>query len=176
MWLSRCVARCCILLEVSPICSLLDIVSDQNLNLGISMNLRTWLGRRWTHGTIVVLSLSPYVQVRAQQPDGGAIYKEQCAVCHENSAKTRAQSPAALRLMSPENILRALESGRMKDQGSLLSAEEKRAVAQYLAGKPFGQDAQPAAAVCPSAKTPFAPASTDWNGWGADLSKPRFQH
>lgn len=139
------------------------------------MNLRTWLGRRWTHCTIVVLSLSPYVQVRAQQPDGGAIYKEQCAVCHENSAKTRAQSPAALRLMSPENILRALESGRMKDQGSLLSAEEKRAVAQYLAGKPFGQDAQPAAAVCPSAKTPFAPASTDWNGWGADLNNARFQ-
>ena len=139
------------------------------------MNLRTWLGRRWTHGTIVVLSLSPYVQVRAQQPDGAAIYKEQCAVCHENSAKTRAQSPAALRLMSPENILRALESGRMKDQGSLLSGEEKRAVAQYLAGKPFGQDAQPAAAVCPSAKTPFAPASTDWNGWGADLNNARFQ-
>src|SRR5260370_13510353 len=77
--------------------------------------------------------------------------------------------------MSPENIVRALESGRMKDQGSLLSAEEKRAVAQYLAGKPFGQDAQPAAAVCPSAKTPFAPASRDWNGWGADLNNARFQ-
>src|SRR5260370_33876417 len=124
MWLSRCVARCCILLEVSPICSLLDIVSDQNLNLGISMNLRTWLGRRWTHGTIVVLSLSPYVHVRAQQPDGGAIYKEQCAVCHENSAKTSAQSPAALRLISPENIQRAVQSVLLDDQGSLLSAYE----------------------------------------------------
>src|SRR5260370_37318614 len=101
------------------------------------MNLRTWLGRRWTHGTIVVLSLSPYVQGRAQPPDGGAIYKEQCAVCHEKSAKTRAQSPAALRLMSPENILRALESRRMKDQGSLLCAAAKRGVAQYLARKPY---------------------------------------
>jgi polyvinyl alcohol dehydrogenase (cytochrome) len=113
--------------------------------------------------------------VTAQQPDGAAIYKEQCAVCHENSAKTRAQPPAALRLMSPENIFRALESGRMKDQGSLLSAEEKRAVALYLTGKPFGQDAQPAAAVCPVAKTPFAPSSADWNGWGADMNNARFQ-
>src|SRR5262245_53263937 len=132
------------------------------------MNLLNPLGRCLTPGAILLLSVLPYSRTMAQQPDGPAIYKEQCAVCHENSAKTRAQSPAALRLMSPENILRALESGRMKDQGSLLSDAEKRAVSTYLADRPFGQDTQPATAVCPSAKTAFAPAGTDWNGWGAD--------
>ena len=141
------------------------------------MNLTTWLSRCSTLGTVLVLGALPYARITAQQPNGAAIYKEQCAVCHENSAKTRAQSPAALRLMSPENILRALETGRMKDQGSLLSDAEKRAVSTYLSGRPFGQnnDTQPATAVCPSAKTAFAPAGTDWNGWGADLNNTRFQ-
>ena len=35
----------------------------------------------------------------------------------------------ALKLMSPENILRSLESGRMKDQGSLMTDAQKRSVA-----------------------------------------------
>src|SRR5215813_14283853 len=140
------------------------------------MNLLNPLGRCLTPGAILLLSVLHYSRTMAQQPDGAAIYKEQCAVCHENSAKTRAQSPAALRLMSPENILRALETGRMKDQGSLLSDAEKRAVSTYLAGSPFGQNnSQPATAVCPASKTAFAPAGTDWNGWGADLNNTRFQ-
>src|SRR5215472_9274080 len=134
------------------------------------MNLLNWFGRS-TPVMILVLGALPYARITAQQPDGAAIYKDQCAVCHENSAKTRAQSPAALRLMSPENILRALESGRMKDQGTLLSATEKHAVAEFLAGRPFGQDkdTQPASAVCHASKVAFASAKTDWNGWGADL-------
>ncbi len=116
----------------------------------------------------------------AQQPEGAVIYKEQCALCHDNSAKTRAQPLAALRLMSPENILRSLESGRMKDQGSLLSPTQKRLVSEYLAGRPFGQDqgktVTPAqAGLCANTKTPFAPSATDWNGWGADLNNARFQ-
>ena len=64
----------------------------------------------------------------------------------------------------------------MKEQGSLLSPELRRTVAEYLAGKPFGQEKQPSqASLCPASKTPFAPSKTDWNGWGADLGNARFQ-
>src|SRR5262249_61596536 len=87
-----------------------------------------------------------------------AIYKAQCAVCHDNPAQSRAQPQAALKLMSPENILRSLESGRMKDQGSLLSPAQRRIISEYLAGKPLGQEgsAKPApAATCANAKAPF---------------------
>src|SRR5215831_7072183 len=113
----------------------------------------------------------------AQDSEGATIYKEQCAICHENPGKTRAQPLAALRMMSPENIVLALESGRMKDQGSLLSPQQKRAVAEFLAGKPLGQEKSAPAAVvqCPASKTPFAPSAADWNGWGADLTNARFQ-
>src|SRR5215475_6880505 len=84
------------------------------------MNLLTWPGCRRTLGMMFAFGLLSYSRAAAQKPEGAAIYKNQCAVCHENSAVTRAPSAEALRLMSSENILRALESGGMKDQGSLL--------------------------------------------------------
>jgi polyvinyl alcohol dehydrogenase (cytochrome) len=126
---------------------------------------------RWL---LVFLCASPWVL--AQEPEGAVIYKQQCATCHENPGQTRAPAPAALRMMSPENILRALESGRMKDQGSLLTPKQRHVIAEFLAGKSFGQDQQPAqAGLCANAKTAFAPSETDWNGWGADHTNARFQ-
>jgi polyvinyl alcohol dehydrogenase (cytochrome) len=78
--------------------------------------------------------------------------------------------------MSPENILLSLESGRMKDQGSLLTPGQRRAIAEYLAGKPFGQDRQTASAgLCANSKAAFAPSAKDWNGWSPDPNNARFQ-
>jgi polyvinyl alcohol dehydrogenase (cytochrome) len=78
--------------------------------------------------------------------------------------------------MSPENIVRSLETGRMKDQGMILSAAQKRIIAEFLSGKPFGQDTQAAQAnSCATTKAAFSFSSTDWNGWGADLANGRFQ-
>ena len=126
-------------------------------------------------GWICVLVCTSFCSF-AQQSQGAVIYRTQCATCHDNSARTRAPGLEAMRLMSPENILLSLESGRMKEQGSLLGPELRRSVAEYLAGKPFGQEKQSSQAnLCPSSKTPFAPSSADWNGWGADLTNSRFQ-
>lgn len=141
------------------------------------MNLISGLCQKVSWFVLVFLAVS-LPGAWAQQPsDGATIYREQCAICHDNAAKTRAQPLAALRMMSPENIVMALESGRMKDQGTLLSAAEKRAVAEYLAGKPFGQTKTepPAKAVQCAAKARFAPGSNDWNGWGANFDNARFQ-
>jgi polyvinyl alcohol dehydrogenase (cytochrome) len=111
-----------------------------------------------------------------QQPDGATIYKQQCSICHDKSLQTRAPAPAALKLMSPEDVLRSLETGKMKDQGTLLTADQKRTISTFLAGKPFGQAATPAqVGLCAKPKTPFALSSVDWNGWGADFNNARFQ-
>jgi polyvinyl alcohol dehydrogenase (cytochrome) len=129
---------------------------------------------RYLIGWMFLLCCSPLAS--AQQPDGATIYKQRCAACHENSAQTRAPAPSALGLMSPENILLALESGSMKDQGSLLTPQQRRMVAQFLAGRPLGREQQSAQApTCATPKTAFSPLSTDWNGWGADFSNARFQ-
>lgn len=112
----------------------------------------------------------------AQEPEGAVIYRKQCAGCHENSTKTRAPSPVALRLMSPQDILHALDSGRMKAQGALLNLKQRYIVSEYLAGSLLMQASQaPEPVLCPDVKAPFAPSGKDWNGWGAGLNNARFQ-
>jgi polyvinyl alcohol dehydrogenase (cytochrome) len=118
------------------------------------------------------------VRASAQASEPAAIYKRQCALCHDNSAMTRAPSPAALKMMSPENVLRALETGRMKDQGSLLTAAQRRGIAEFVTGKRFGQEKQAQSSqngTCPAVKTAFAFAPEDWNGWSPNLDNARFQ-
>ncbi len=126
----------------------------------------------------------------AADPDGSALYKVHCAMCHDASGETRAPAPAALRQMSPENILKALETGLMKDQGASLTATERRTVAEFLAGKAIGSTASAASAMCPDSKASFTPTGTPtgpptgtpssaggdaWNGWSPDLANTRFQ-
>src|SRR5690349_24858818 len=91
---------------------------------------------------VAVLALAALVV--AAEPDGATVYKQRCAICHDVSGETRAPAPAAMRLMSPENIVRALDSGLMKEQGAALSAADRRTVAEFLTGKSIGR-ANPAA-------------------------------
>lgn len=103
-------------------------------------------------------------------PDGAAVYKQRCAMCHDRSAETRAPAPAALRQMASASIVRALESGLMKDQGALLTAEEKSSVAEFLAGKIGGANAH--VNNCAPARFEMSPG---WKGWGADAENTRYQ-
>jgi polyvinyl alcohol dehydrogenase (cytochrome) len=112
----------------------------------------------------------------AAQRDGATIYQSQCATCHENSAQTRAPGPSILHAILPENIVMALGTGLMKEQGASLTADERRAVAEFLAGKKIGELAsQPPANTCADTKAAFSPSDSDWNGWGTDLVNSRFQ-
>ncbi|HEV2689533.1 MAG TPA: PQQ-binding-like beta-propeller repeat protein [Bryobacteraceae bacterium] len=111
----------------------------------------------------------------AADPDGAALYKQRCAICHEVSGETRAPRPSAMRLMSPENIVRSLETGMMKEQGAPLNAKEKQTVAEFLTGKAIGEAAKPVVGMCADPKAPFSPSGAAWNGWGSDLANTRFQ-
>lgn len=116
------------------------------------------------------IALLPALALSAA-PDGAALYKQRCSLCHDRSSETRAPAPAVLRGMSVENIVRALESGLMKDQGAALSAAEKLGVAEFLAGKTAAATAQ----VNNCGASSFSMSGPQWNGWGADLSNSRYQ-
>ncbi|HTS31617.1 MAG TPA: PQQ-binding-like beta-propeller repeat protein [Bryobacteraceae bacterium] len=119
---------------------------------------------------LLVLAASAH----AADPDGAALYRQHCASCHDASAVTRAPAPAALRVMTPESIVRSLENGAMKAQGATLAAAEKQALAEFLAGKPAGTPAAPQAGLC-AGRSEFALSGPAWNGWGADPGNTRFQ-
>src|SRR5687767_7980163 len=67
-------------------------------------------------------------------PEGAAVFARACANCHAEG-QTAAPTPSTLRALGAESILNALTNGRMQQQGSALSADERRAVALFTAGR-----------------------------------------
>jgi polyvinyl alcohol dehydrogenase (cytochrome) len=130
----------------------------------------------------VFVALSCAASVAAQQraPGGEAVYKQHCAGCHDGTIP-RMPGREALRAMDPEHIETALSSFGMRRQGAALSPAERRAVAEFLTGRPAGSyraplDVIPKSAYCSAASAPRDPlAGAAWNGWGADQRNTRFQ-
>src|SRR5438552_5248302 len=69
---------------------------------------------------------------------GFATFQTQCAQCHGNPNVDRAPTPNALREMTPEKIYEALTTGVMQQQASSLTDPQKKAVAEFMAGRPLG--------------------------------------
>jgi polyvinyl alcohol dehydrogenase (cytochrome) len=116
----------------------------------------------------------------AQGARGISVFAEHCALCHAAPAPdSRAPQLDALRQRTPESILDAMSSGAMMEQAKSLSVEQRRQVAEYIAGRPLGASASGDASVMPNhcAASTFAdPAKSPmWNGWGVDLGNSRFQ-
>jgi polyvinyl alcohol dehydrogenase (cytochrome) len=121
----------------------------------------------------VVAMASPAL---AQQPNGEAVFKQSCATCHNENQKT-APTRDVLGQMTPESIFNALTLGRMQIQAISLSEADQRAVAVFLAGKPFGPVTPPVVVnKCTSSPAMKAPASSgEWNGWGGSAANTRYQ-
>src|SRR5262245_21001259 len=82
----------------------------------------------------------------AEIPGGEAIYREHCAVCHEQSSP-RIPPRAFLRTMSVQQIVRALDTGPMSSIAYPLQRGEREAVARYL-GRTAADPAIPRTAFC----------------------------
>jgi polyvinyl alcohol dehydrogenase (cytochrome) len=109
------------------------------------------------------------------QPSGPeAIYKTNCAVCHDATGVGRAPSRAVLQRTSPEIVLDSLEAGIMKQQGAKLTGAERSILAEYLTGKKFGTQT-PMAGRCEGTPAKFQMEGPSWNGWGAGAANLRFQ-
>jgi polyvinyl alcohol dehydrogenase (cytochrome) len=111
---------------------------------------------------------------------GFATFQTQCAQCHGNPNVDRAPSAEALREMSPEKIYAALTTGPMQQQASALNDGQKKALAEFMAGRPIGSSASGAAAnmgfQCRTNPPLADPSSRPaWNGWSPDLANTRFQ-
>jgi len=137
-------------------------------------------------GTIVILGASASrgsAQGQAPAPaaaaaiDAAGLYQRNCASCHEGGSD-RAPTREALRGMTPERVLAALETGPMISMFTGRTAAERRALAEFLTGKAFGAalvTTPSAQAMCRSSER-FDPArGPSWSSWGHDLANTRFQ-
>jgi polyvinyl alcohol dehydrogenase (cytochrome) len=115
----------------------------------------------------------------AAADDGETLYAQICASCHAGGLD-RAPSFDALRSMSPERVLAALETGPMISMTAARTAAERRAVAEFVTGKSFGQalDTKPSPqAMCTGPAGRYSNPLTGplWNGWGVNTSNTRLQ-
>ena len=111
--------------------------------------------------------------------DGPTLYKQLCASCHDAGLE-RAPDRDALRAMSPERVLAALESGAMLSMASNRTGVERRAIAEFVTGKSFAQalSTTPSPqAMCRATEGGFADplAGPRWNGWGVNTANTRYQ-
>ena len=130
-------------------------------------------------GAVVFGSRIPVWAVAPQaEVDGSKVYEQRCAACH-NGNVPRAPQLNVLRQKNPEDILGALLTGPMFFLGAGMPDAERRAVAEYIAGKSLGEEQLKATAtnMCPQAPGEFSVSDSDpyWNGWGASLANTRFQ-
>ncbi len=116
----------------------------------------------------------------AQGARGIAVFEEHCAQCHSAPAPdSRAPDRDLLRQRTPESILDAMTSGAMVEQARSLSVEQRRQVAEYIAGRPLGASAAGDASAmsnrCAASSFADPTKGPTWNGWGGDLGNSRFQ-
>jgi len=105
---------------------------------------------------------------------GEAVYKQYCAVCHDQPEATRSPAKSTLKEMSLQFINFALTEGKMKAQGSPLSAEQRAQVVNYLIGAKAVAASWTDSMKCDDARMPVdltgAPTIT---GFGFDKSNTR---
>jgi polyvinyl alcohol dehydrogenase (cytochrome) len=104
--------------------------------------------------------------------DGAELFRNDCSTCHRAGSSTSAPLPEALRSLPPQAILAALENGKMRSQGSLLSSAQRNLLANYLGNAASIQKIPPSAYCSAENQRRTGP---DWNGWGADALNSRFQ-
>lgn len=127
----------------------------------------------------LVILLSPVLatgQSRQTARDGETAFSQVCATCH---AEGQGSAPArqALAKLPPEAIFDAMSSGRMWFQSISLTEPEQRAVAVFLAGRPFAPASSPEVRNRCTTSAPMRglPSPGDWNGWGNGPANARFQ-
>ena len=136
---------------------------------------------RWAILASAALGLMLPCVATAQQPapSGDAVYKQRCASCHDGTLP-RMPNRQGLAAMTPEHIESELASFSMRRQGASLSPAERRAVAEFLTGRPAGSyrapiSVIPKSAYCTTTTTGDQLNGASWNGWGIDLQNSRHQ-
>jgi len=127
--------------------------------------------------SVILASFALTTLLSAAEPDGGPIYTQRCAVCHDSKTMERTPSREELGKRTPELVVEALTTGAMREQGKGLSDNEKRAVAKFVSGKEFAVAAvAEAKGNCEGTAPPITFNSTnDWVGWGRDAANSRYQ-
>ena len=126
-----------------------------------------WLG--------LLFSLAAFGQTTANP--GAQIYQQHCAMCHDSGA-ARVPTRQVLQQQTSSAIEKILTSGVMRQQGAMLTPEQRTTVAAWLGRAPAAESSnttgQCMAAPLDSATAP-SQTQADWTSWGNGVENLRFQ-
>jgi polyvinyl alcohol dehydrogenase (cytochrome) len=111
----------------------------------------------------------------ADDPYAAGLYATHCAQCHDQGGDARVPPRATLEKMTAAAVLRALETGAMRDMGAMLKTPERLALAAYVGKGEASKIDQFADRCAVSPSTSSAAGSAGWSGWGQGLANWRFQ-
>jgi polyvinyl alcohol dehydrogenase (cytochrome) len=124
-------------------------------------------------------SSKPYTAIENQSfndPDtaainamGKAVFAKTCVACHGNPTFPKAPSLSALAAIEPRVILNALDNGKMKQQASALTEQQREAVAQFITNKLLKTTVMPEEAYAAFSFTGKGNFLHDYSGWGGNL-------
>jgi len=118
---------------------------------------------------LATVSLAATPAGSAQTVDGATVFEASCAACHDGAPDSRAPTTDQLLGRSPEAIMDALTGGAMRYQALSLTGAERRAVAEFLAGRALGAErvVDPSVGRCVSpAPLGELGAGPEWRAWG----------
>ena len=128
----------------------------------------------------LALPVAAAAQLTTPTYQGIQLYEDNCGMCHTAPADERTPTRAALSQLSAEAVLEALTTGRMQINAEPLDDRQRRLLAQYVAGAPFGTDVVSGEASampnrCGASVLVDPSTMPAWSGWGPDATNARFQ-
>jgi len=120
-------------------------------------------------------TVAPVQVAQASGPHPGEIvYKQRCAVCHDNSEATKAPSAATMARLTPGHITNALMTGIMIPQAVGLTSKDVSDVSNWLAKGEAQDDSWTTAMKCPASRaTPKLSAAPAVATFGFDMNNTR---
>jgi polyvinyl alcohol dehydrogenase (cytochrome) len=112
----------------------------------------------------------------ADEAAGAQLYKKHCAACHEAGTGARVPTLAALKEKTTGSIMKAMESGVMRQHAAALGRAERMALSSWLGKNGAAPIASGQLANRCAADSGLSPSSAGtWSGWGAGATNWRFQ-
>jgi len=105
---------------------------------------------------------------------GEAVYQKRCAVCHDSN-NARVPPRDVLKKLSAARIVRTLDFGLMMNVASVMTRDEREAVAAFL-GIPGGDAAPAPKSYCADRNVNLTSIPKGaWNGWSPSTDNTRYQ-
>ncbi len=123
----------------------------------------------------IVLCLTMLAGSALAEPDGAKLFADRCSVCHDHP-QGRIPPHYVLNGLWPDQVVDALTTGPMKQQGVGLTKDDINALVFFLTHKQAGGvEPDPNANLCVGPAGPIDLDGPHWNGWGRNIENTRFQ-